>query len=118
MIEKKCPVCGWENTTDKIYEHCPNCLSMIHEKDEEGEECGGIMEPVSVSVNEDGSWDIIERCNFCGEFVLSKHNEDDNPLKLMNIAMKPLANPPFPIDRIDDLEKMMGGEGNIGGYYE
>ena len=38
---------------------------------------------------------------------------DDNPVKLMSIAMKPLANPPFPIERIEELTKMMGGEGSL-----
>jgi hypothetical protein len=38
---------------------------------------------------------------------------DDNPMKLMSIAMKPLANPPFPIERIEELTKMMGGEGSL-----
>jgi hypothetical protein len=34
-------------------------------------------------------------------------------MKLMSIAMKPLANPPFPIERIEELTKMMGGEGSL-----
>jgi hypothetical protein len=32
-------------------------------------------------------------------------------MKLMSIAMKPLANPPFPLERIEEMTAMMGGEG-------
>ena len=33
---------------------------------------------------------------------------DDNPVKLMSIAMRPVTNPPFPIERIKDMMRMMG----------
>jgi len=42
---------------------------------------------------------------------------DDNPMKLMSIAMKPLANPPFPIERIEEMTAMMGGEGSLPEQY-
>ena len=35
---------------------------------------------------------------------------DDNPMKLMSIAMKPIGHPPFPIDRIEEMTRMMGGK--------
>ena len=38
---------------------------------------------------------------------------DDNPMKLMSIAMKPLGQPPFPIERIEEMTRMMGGEGSL-----
>lgn len=38
---------------------------------------------------------------------------DDNPMKLMAIAMKPLCEPPFPLERIEELTALMGGEGTI-----
>jgi hypothetical protein len=28
---------------------------------------------------------------------------DDNPVKLMSIAMKPIGNPPFPIERMSEI---------------
>ncbi len=31
----------------------------------------------------------------------------------MSIAMKPISQPPFPIERIEEMTKMMGGEGNL-----
>jgi hypothetical protein len=39
---------------------------------------------------------------------------DDNPMKLMSIAMRPLTQPPFPIERIEELTRLMGGEGSLG----
>jgi len=36
----------------------------------------------------------------------------------MSIAMKPLANPPFPIERIREMTRMMGGEGHLPGDEE
>ena len=38
---------------------------------------------------------------------------DDNPMKLMSIAMKPLCSPPFPIERIRGLTALMGGDGAL-----
>ncbi len=31
----------------------------------------------------------------------------------MSIAMKPLGQPPFPIERIEEMTGMMGGEGSL-----
>ena len=42
---------------------------------------------------------------------------DDNPMKLMSIAMRPLANPPFPLERIEEMTAMMGGEGELPELY-
>lgn len=38
---------------------------------------------------------------------------DDNPMKLMSIAMKPLTEPPFPLERIREMTALMGGEGSM-----
>ena len=38
---------------------------------------------------------------------------DDNPMKLMSIAMKPLSAPPFPLERIEEMTALMGGDGKI-----
>jgi hypothetical protein len=34
-------------------------------------------------------------------------------MKLMSIALRPLTNPPFPIERIEEMTRLMGGEGRI-----
>ena len=36
---------------------------------------------------------------------------DDNPMKLMSIAMKPLCLPPFPLERVEEMTKLMAGDG-------
>ena len=38
-------------------------------------------------------------------------------MKLMSIAMKPLANPPFPLERIEEMTALMGGEGELPAQY-
>ena len=38
---------------------------------------------------------------------------DDNPMKLMSIAMKPVAIPPFPLERIEEMTRLMGGDGEL-----
>ena len=39
-------------------------------------------------------------------------------MKLMSIAMKPLTNPPFPIERIEEMTAMMGGQGELPEMYK
>lgn len=34
-------------------------------------------------------------------------------MKLMSIALKPLTLPPFPLERIEELTALMGGEGSL-----
>ena len=41
--------------------------------------------------------------------------QDDNPMKLMSIAMKPLCEPPFPLERIEEMTALMGGNGCLNG---
>ena len=36
-----------------------------------------------------------------------------NPMKLMSIAMKPLCSPPFPLDYIEEMTALMGGDGRM-----
>lgn len=111
-----CTACGWEGAQER--EHCPNCLSGVHtEEDEDGYECGGTLEPVSVWVKPDDSWDIILRCRRCGELCTSPMAKDDNPIKVLSIASRPLAMPPFPIEKMEELTRLMGGQGEVGGYF-
>lgn len=96
--------------------HCPNCLYSLHVDIEPGDresDCGGHMEPVAVWIRKNGEWAIIHRCKMCGSFSSNRVAADDNPMKLMSIAMKPISQPPFPIERIEELTKMMGGEENM-----
>ena len=96
--------------------HCPNCLSSMHVDNEPGDraaDCGGQMEAVAVWVRPDGEWAIIHRCKWCGALSSNRIAADDNPMKLMSIAMKPLSLPPFPIERIQEMTRLMGGQGSM-----
>ncbi len=93
--------------------HCPFCLYSKHLDNEPGDreaDCGGAMEPIAVWVRKNGEWAIIHRCKICGAISSNRIAADDNPVKLMGIAMKPLAVPPFPVERIDSLVKIMDDE--------
>lgn len=96
--------------------HCPNCLSSLHVDIEPGDRqanCGGIMDPVAVWVRKGGEWAIIHRCRRCGELSSNRIAADDNPMKLMSIAMKPVADPPFPLDKIEEMTALMAGDGRL-----
>ena len=96
--------------------HCPNCLTSLHVDIEPGDrasDCGGIMEPVAVWVRKNGEWAIIHRCRRCGALSANRVAGDDNPMKLMSIAMKPLSAPPFPLERIEEMTALMGGDGSL-----
>ena len=96
--------------------HCPNCLSSLHVDEEPGDrasDCGGVMEPIAVWVRKGGEWAIIHRCKRCGKLSSNRVAADDNPMKLMSIAMKPLCEPPFPLDYIEEMTALMGGDGRM-----
>ena len=96
--------------------HCPNCLSSLHVDIEPGDraaDCGGIMEPVAVWVRKGGEWAIIHRCKRCGALSSNRVAADDNPMKLMSIAMRPLCEPPFPLERIEEMTARMAGDGRM-----
>ena len=83
--------------------HCPNCLWSRHVDDEPGDRastCRSAMEPIGITVRGDGEWVLIHRCTGCGELHSNRSAGDDNPLLLLRLAVKPLAQPPFPLDRL------------------
>lgn len=115
-----CKVCGRqvvpEGAGSGHRNHCPNCLHSLHVDDRPGDRaacCGGIMEPVGVWVRKGGEWAVIHRCRRCGHLSSNRVAADDNPMKLMSIALKPLALPPFPLERVEELTALMGGEGSL-----
>ena len=71
------------------------------------------MEPIAVWVRKGGEWAIIHRCKRCGVISSNRVAVDDNPMKLMSIAMKPLSTPPFPLEHIEEMTALMGGDGTI-----
>ena len=34
-------------------------------------------------------------------------------MKLMSIALRPLCEPPFPLERIEEMTELMGGDGKL-----
>ena len=111
-----CKVCGRlvtpEGAGSGHRNHCPNCLFSLHMDNEPGDRsanCGGIMEPISVWVKKGGEWAIIHRCKRCGTLNQNRSAADDNPMKLMSVALKPLCEPPFPLERIKELTVFMDG---------
>lgn len=98
--------------------HCPNCLTSLHVDVEPGDrasDCGGLMEPVAVWVRKGGEWAVIHRCSRCGQMRSNRIAADDNPMKLMSIAMRPLTAPPFPLERLEEMTRLMGGDGRLEG---
>lgn len=96
--------------------HCPYCITSMHLDIEPGDreaDCGGAMEPVAVWVRKNGEWAIIHRCKICGALSSNRIAADDNPMKLMSIAMKPVSSPPFPLEKIEEMTKLMGGDGEL-----
>ncbi|MDO4175023.1 MAG: RNHCP domain-containing protein [Eubacteriales bacterium] len=115
-----CHFCGWMPSAaepDGDWDHCPNCLASVHRADENGYACGGTLHPVSIWVKSDDSWEIIQRCSLCGAFHSSPMSKDDSPVKLLSLASKPLSMPPFPIEKMEQMTAMMGGQGDVRGYY-
>jgi hypothetical protein len=66
-------------------------------------ECGGAMEPIAVYVRRSGEWALIHRCERCAAVSLNRIAGDDNPLVLMRLAVRPLAQPPFPLEWLGRL---------------
>lgn len=105
-----------EGTGTRHRNHCPNCLTSLHVDDAPGDraaDCGGRMEPIAVWVKRGGEWAILHRCSRCGKISANRVAADDNPMKLMSIAMGPLTQPPFPLERIEEMTRQMGGNSRM-----
>ena len=111
--ENLCPNCGQIWKPADRQDHCPNCLCGIHHEDDDGEICGGTLEPVSVWIQEDGAWEILQRCRLCGHMTATPMTHKDSRIKVLSIASKPLSTPPFPVKKIRELTRIMGGQGDI-----
>ena len=104
-----CAHCGREVAAEafgtKHRNHCPWCLWSVHLDDRPGDRaafCGGEMEPVAVEVRKDGEWALIHRCRACGVLGANRIAGDDSPLVLVSLAVRPLARPAFPLDRLGE----------------
>ena len=103
----RCRHCGLDVSLDAPgtahRNHCPNCLWSRHLDDSPGDraaECGSSMEPIAICVRGNGEWVLLHRCSGCGEIHLNRTAADDSPLLLVSLAVKPLAQPPFPLEAV------------------
>ncbi|MEI5097840.1 RNHCP domain-containing protein [Streptomyces sp. PmtG] len=87
-------------------DHCPSCLHSRHVTDHvEGgpSDCHGRMAPISIAVLRTGDWMVVHRCVRCDELTSHPVRADDNQLVLMRMAVRPLAQPPFPLEAFGAL---------------
>ena len=83
--------------------HCPRCLWSLHVDLTTGDRrsaCRGPMEPIAIGIRPDGEWSLVHRCARCGLVRLNRIAGDDNEVLLVSMALRPLARPPFPLDRL------------------
>ncbi|WP_020667263.1 RNHCP domain-containing protein [Amycolatopsis nigrescens] len=87
--------------------HCPSCLHSRHTIDRTSDfrptECLARMTPISIAVLRTGDWRIIHRCTRCDELTSNPIAGDDNQLILVRMAVRPLAQPPFPLETFGDI---------------
>lgn len=84
--------------------HCPLCLWSRHLDSAPGDRasgCAGAMEPIAVAVQDDGEWSLVHRCGACSVVHLNRIAGDDNAHSLLQLASKPLAQPPFPLQYLN-----------------
>ncbi|MFG0275008.1 MAG: RNHCP domain-containing protein [Phycisphaerales bacterium] len=84
--------------------HCPHCLWSRHVDDVIGDRrnaCAGPMAPVALEVRAGAEWAIIHRCQTCAALRANRVAGDDHELALVALALRPLAHPAFPLDRIE-----------------
>lgn len=65
--------------------------------------CRAPMEPIALWVRHGGEWAIVHRCTECSVLRTNRIAGDDNELLLISLAVRPLAQPPFPLDKLDPL---------------
>ena len=105
-----CQACGaviaQERAGSRHRNHCPKCLASLHLDEQPGDRaslCKGVMDAIGVWVRKDGEWAILHRCRKCGAIHSNRIAADDNPIKLVSIALKPLASPPFPLELLEQM---------------
>ena len=83
--------------------HCPLCLWSVHLDVRPGDRaagCGGVMEPIAIWARPGGEWALVHRCEQCGAVRTNRIAGDDNEAVLMSLAVRALAAPPFPLNRL------------------
>lgn len=60
------------------------------------------MEPIAIWVQPGGEWSLVHRCGTCKVVRVNRVAGDDNELALMSLAARPIAQPPFPLDKLPE----------------
>ena len=55
---------------------------------------------MAIAVRRGGEWALIHRCTGCGALRTNRIAGDDHELSLLALALRPLANPAFPLDSL------------------
>jgi hypothetical protein len=58
------------------------------------------MEPIAVSSRGDGEWTLVHKCTGCGQLRVNRIAGDDDELALLALAIRPISDPAFPLDRL------------------
>ena len=66
-----------------------------------------VWEPIGVWVRKSGEWAVIHRCLRCGKISSNRVAADDNPMKLMALAMRPFGSAVISKDEIRDMTVSM-----------
>ena len=112
-----CKVCGWPVVsagagTDHR-NHCPNCLYSIHLDNAPGDresDCHGRMEPISVWVRKKWRVGYYPQMPRLTRYLrVNRVAADDNPMKLIALAMRPFAKPAIKPEEAQKLTRQMEG---------
>ena len=60
----------------------------------------GLMEPIGISTQRDGEWSLVHCCASCGDIKTNRIAGDDDTLLLLCLALRPIANLPFPLEHV------------------
>jgi hypothetical protein len=58
------------------------------------------MEPIAVYARQKGEWSIIHKCTACGTLRMNRIAGDDSEVLLLSLALRPIALPAFPLERV------------------
>lgn len=104
-----CHVCGATVTPEgagtRHRNHCPKCLCSVHVDESPGDRassCGGVMDAIAIWVRK-GEWVIVHRCRKCGKLSTNRSAADDSVIKLLELAVQPIAHAPFPLQYLDRM---------------
>lgn len=107
----RCVTCGAHvpvrSPGTKHRNHCPVCLWSRHVDHVIGDRkspCGGPMEPIAIAVRGEGEWVIVHRCSDCSQLRTNRIAGDDDERELLSLALRPIANPAFPLGALQRRE--------------